>query len=33
MSKKGGTGKDIQARIGKARQAFVILRPYGGLQK
>jgi len=27
VSKKGGTDEDIQARIGKARQAFVMLRP------
>ena len=27
VSKKGGSDKDIQARIEKARQAFVILRP------
>ena len=27
VSKKGGTDKDIQARIGKARQAFAMLRP------
>ena len=24
---KGGTDEDIQARIGKARQAFAMLRP------
>ena len=27
VSKKGGTDEDIQARIGKARQAFTMLRP------
>lgn len=27
VSKKGGTDEDIQARIGKARQAFAMLRP------
>ena len=27
VSKKGGTNEDIQARIGKARQAFAMLRP------
>ena len=27
VSKKGGTDEDIQARIGKARQAFGMLRP------
>ena len=27
VSKKGGTDEDIQARIGKARRAFVMLRP------
>ena len=27
VSKKGGTDKDIQAQIGKARQAFAMLRP------
>ena len=27
VSKKGGTEEDIQARIGKARQAFAMLRP------
>ena len=27
VSKKGGTDKDIQARIGKAGRAFVMLRP------
>ena len=27
VSKKGGTEEDIQARIGKARQVFAILRP------
>ena len=27
MSKKGGTEEDIQARIGKARQVFAMLRP------
>ena len=27
VSKKGGTDKDIQARIGRARQAFAMLRP------
>ena len=27
MSKKGGTEEDIQARIGKARQVFSMLRP------
>ena len=27
VSKKGGTDKDIQARIRKARQAFAMMRP------
>ena len=27
VSKKGCTDEDIQARIGKARQAFAMLRP------
>ena len=27
VSKKGGTDEDIQTRIGKARQAFTMLRP------
>ena len=27
VSKRGGTDEDIQARIGKARQAFAMLRP------
>jgi len=27
VSKKGGTDEDIQARIGKTRQAFAMLRP------
>ena len=27
LSKKGGTDEDIQARIGKARQAFAMLKP------
>ena len=27
VSKKGGTDEDIQARIGKARQAFAMLKP------
>ena len=27
VSNKGGTDEDIQARIGKARQAFAMLRP------
>ena len=27
VSKKGGSGEDIQAGIEKARQAFVMLRP------
>ena len=27
VSKKGGTDEDIQARIGKARRAFAMLRP------
>ena len=27
VSKKGGTDENIQARIGKARQAFAMLRP------
>ena len=27
VSKKGGTDEDIQARIGKARQAFAKLKP------
>ena len=27
VSKKGGTDEDIQARIGKARKAFAMLRP------
>ena len=27
VSKKGGTDEDIQTRIGKARQAFAMLRP------
>ena len=27
VSKKGGTEEDIQARIGKARQVFAMLRP------
>ena len=30
VSKKGGTDKDIQARIGKARQAFAMLKPIWG---
>ena len=27
VSKKGGTDEDIQARNGKAKQAFAMLRP------
>ena len=27
VSRKGGTDENIQARIGKARQAFAMLRP------
>lgn len=32
VSKKGGTDEDIQARIGKGRQVFVMPKPICNLQ-